>query len=171
MSLYLTALTHAMKRLARDPRTVFVGQSVAYPGQRAHGTFASVPQSRRIEMPIAEDLQVGFCCGLALAGWVPLSFVPRLDFLILAANAIVNHLDVLPGMGWRPHVIIRTAVGSSYPMDPGPQHTRDHADALRAMCRNVEVITIESSDGVLPAYERAMAEPGGYIIIERMALY
>ena len=50
---YAAAATKAMGNLAADPRTLFVGQSVAYPGQRLFGTFSAVPMERRVELPIA----------------------------------------------------------------------------------------------------------------------
>lgn len=171
MTQYLQALADAMAALSDDRRVVFVGQSVAYPGQRAHATFAGIPTKRRIEMPIAEDFQVGFCTGLALAGYVPVCFIPRIDFLIVAASAIVNHLDVLPGMGYQPHVIIRTAVGASAPLDPGPQHTRDHGPAFRRMCRTVKVVDVTEADDVAPLYKTALDRPGAYIMVERIAFY
>ena len=62
---------------------------------------------KRIEMPICEDFTVGFCTGLALEGYIPVCFIPRWDFLILAANQIINHLDKIPLLGgFKPKVII-----------------------------------------------------------------
>lgn len=168
---YFSELRRAMAVLAEDERVVFVGQSVAYGGQRAHETFADVPARRRIEMPIAEDFQVGFCAGLALAGWVPLCFVPRWDFLLIAANQIVNHLDVLPSMGWEPRVIIRTAVGASAPLDPGPQHTKDCTEAFRLMLRRVEVVSLDREEDVVQAYASALRRDGSTILVESMSRY
>src|SRR5688572_29899818 len=101
-----------MEWLGNQPRTLFVGQQVRFDGQRLHATLNGVPMERRIEMPVAENFQMGFCTGLALAGYMPISIYPRFDFLLLAADALVNHLDKLPLMGgFKPKVIIRTAVG------------------------------------------------------------
>ena len=63
---YFDEITKAMTALARHPKTIFVGQAVKYGGQRAHATFANVPMEKRIEMPVCEDFQMGFCTGLAL---------------------------------------------------------------------------------------------------------
>lgn len=168
---YLGELGRAMLMLAEGPRVLFVGQSVAYPGQRAHATFDGIAADRKVEMPIVEDFTVGYCAGMALSGALPVCFIPRMDFLILAMNAIVNHLDKLPVMGATPKVIIRTAVGASSPLDPGPQHTQNHIAALKMMLRSVEVIDLPEAADVMPGYQRALAMPGSCIVVEHMSEY
>lgn len=169
---YLDELTAAMTALAEHPKTLFVGQSVAYDGQRAHATFAGVPVEKRVEMPICEDFTVGYCTGLALEGFIPVCFIPRFDFLILAMNQIANHLDKLPLMcGLRPKVIIRTAVGAKKPLNPGPQHTQDYTMAFRNMLRTVQVHDVRTSGWVHYHYERALACEGSVIVVEHMEMY
>ena len=169
---YLQAITDAMTALAERPKTLFVGQSVKYDGQRGHATFAGVPMERRIEMPICEDFTVGFCTGLALEGYIPICFIPRWDFLILAANQIVNHLDKFPLLGdFRPKVIIRTAVGTNRPLDPGPQHTQDYTQAFASMLRTMDVYQVHSAFQVRETYKRAMETPESCIVVERMEHY
>lgn len=165
---YFEALTRAMALLALDPRALFVGQSVKFGGQRAHATFAGVPPERRIEMPICEDFTVGFCTGLALQGYVPLCFIPRWDFLLLAANQLVNHLDKLAPQA---KVIIRTAVGAREPLDPGPQHTQNHSLAFQLMLNNVRVVELFEADAVLPEYKAALERAGPTIMVEHMERY
>ena len=41
---------------------------------------------------------MGISTGLALNGFIPVSCYPRFDFLILALNQLVNHLDKLDKM-------------------------------------------------------------------------
>ena len=161
-----------MARLAADPRTLFVGQTVRYGGQAMWPTFAEVPMDRRIEMPVAEEFQMGFCIGLALQGYVPVSVYPRWDFLILAANQLVNHLDKLPLMGaCRPKVIIRTGVGPHSPLDAGPQHTQDHTEAFRLMLQTVRVREIKTADTAISYYEEALRGEGSYLVVERLENY
>lgn len=160
-----------MTRISEDARTVFVGQSVAFGGQRAHETFLYVPKDQRLEMPIAEDFQVGFCTGLSLAGRIPVCFVPRWDFLLIAANQIINHLDKLSWMGWAPKVIIRTAVGGTAPLDPGPQHTQDYSLPFRLMTTTINIVSLHSAEGVALEYRKAMESEQSTILVERMDLY
>src|SRR5512147_1942449 len=122
-SMYLSELRRAMTMLAQDPRVVFVGQGVRYNSHRMFDSLADVPMDSRIEMPVAEDFQMGFCTGLALAGHIPVAIYPRWDFLLLAANQLINHLDKAHLFGWSPKVIVRVAVGATSPLDPGPQHS------------------------------------------------
>ena len=162
-----------MAYLADDPRTLFVGQAVAFPGQAAFTTFAKVPMERRIEMPVVENFQMGFCTGLSLEGFIPLCFFPRFDFLIIAMDQLCNHLDKLPLMGWKPKVIIRTAIGSDYPLNPGPQHTQNHVAGLRHMLNpaRIAIIEIESTEDIMPAYKRALNLPQSCIVVEKMSEY
>lgn len=160
-----------MSELAKDQRTVFVGQAVKYPGQIAFKTFDGVPLERRIELPVCEDFQVGFSTGLALAGFIPVSFFPRWDFLLLGANQLVNHLDKMPHMGFGPKVIIRTAVGRDKPLDPGPQHKQNHSDAFKRMLNWVKVIELNRKEAVVPAYRAALKETGSFILVERQDQY
>lgn len=160
-----------MTELAQDSRTLFVGQAVKYPGQIAYSTFVGVPMEKRIEMPVCEDFQVGLCSGLAMAGYIPISFFPRWDFLIIAANQIINHLDKMPHMGWHPKVILRTAVGRSAPLDPGPQHTQNHSHAMRQLLTTIRVLELLKPEDVLPAYRMALADSGSFIVVERQDRY
>jgi pyruvate/2-oxoglutarate/acetoin dehydrogenase E1 component len=169
---YQNALTEAMACLASHPKTLFVGQAVKYDGQRAHATFKDVPMDRRIEMPVCEDFQAGFCTGLALEGYIPLCFFPRWDFAILALNQIVNHLDKIPLLGgFRPRVIIRTAVGASAPLNPGPQHTGDYTSQVRQMLKTIKVIDLVAARYIVPAYRESLEANEPTILVERMESY
>jgi pyruvate/2-oxoglutarate/acetoin dehydrogenase E1 component len=166
---YADEVTKAMEWLGNQPMTVFVGQQVRFDGQRLHATLKGVPMERRIEMPVAENFQMGFCTGLALEGYIPISVYPRFDFLLLAADALINHLDKLPLMGgFKPKVIIRTAVGSSKPLDPGHQHTQDHTEAFRKMLHTVEIFEITKP---MEDYQAAFHHPGSVLCVERMEFF
>lgn len=171
-STYSDELTRAMTMLAEHPKTLFIGQAVKYPGQAAFKTFDGVPMDRRIEMPVAEDFQVGLCTGYAMEGYIPISFFPRWDFLIIAANQIINHLDKMPVMTkFRPKVIIRTAVGRSTPLDPGPQHTQNHTHAIRQMLRTMHVYELFNANYIVDTYRSALDRPESCIVVEHMARY
>ena len=127
---YFDELKRSMEYLATDPRVVFMGQAVAVPGTAMSNTLKGVDPTRLIELPVAEEMQMGMTNGLAIAGLVPVSIYPRWNFLLLAVNQLVNHLDKFPLMsngGYRPKVIIRTSIGSERPLHP--QH--QHRDGLR----------------------------------------
>jgi pyruvate/2-oxoglutarate/acetoin dehydrogenase E1 component len=135
------------------------------------GTLKNVPRDRLLELPVAEEMQMGMSTGLALAGHVPVSIYPRWNFLLLAVNQVVNHLDKLPLMsnnGYRPKVIIRTGIGSQRPLHPQHQHIGDFTEAFRLMCRNIEVIRLEEPADIMPAYQKALEREDGMstIVVE-----
>lgn len=157
--------------LAEHPKTLFVGQAIRYSGQAAFKSFDGVPMERRIELPVAEEFQTGFCTGLSLEGYIPVSFYTRWDFLILGMGQLVNHLDKLPFMGWKPKVIIRTSVGRVKPLDPGPQHCQDHTVPVAQMLKTVAVVNLLTTEEIVPAYEQALRSERSTILVEYMGLY
>lgn len=161
---YADSLTAAMDMLALDPRVVFMGQAVAVPGTAMFGTLKNVAMDRRLELPVEEDMQMGMSTGLALTGAIPVSIFPRWNFLLLAVNQLVNHLDKMveiSGGGFRPKVIMRTSIGSERPLHPGHQHVGDYTEAFRLMCKTVEVIRLDEPGDILPAYEKALKREDG----------
>ena len=167
---YREEMGRAMRLLADDKRVIFVGQSVVFPGPVAIAeSLEGIPRSRRVELPVAEEMQLGISIGLALEGYIPVSIYPRMDFLILAANQLVNHLDKIEEMScgrFRPKVIIRTCVGAKSPLNPGPQHCQDHTNALRQLLTNVDVVRLESAEAIVPAYRQALGSERSTILIE-----
>lgn len=163
-----------MERLARDPRTVFLGQAVRCPGTAMFTTLEDVPMDQRIELPVAEEMQMGMATGLAMAGLIPVCIFPRLNFLLLAINQLVNHLDKMQAMSdYKTKVIIRTSVGSCRPLHPGPQHVGNFAAALRLLCSTIEVIDLEQTNKIYPYYEYALHREDGRstILIEHGDYY
>lgn len=167
---YGAEITRAMTWLGKQSDTVFLGQSVVYDGQRLYKTLVGVPNDKRIEMPVIEDFQVGYTTGLALAGFRPISIFPRWDFLLLAANQLVNHLDKLPS-GFSAPVIIRVAAGHDKPMDPGPQHRQNHTEAFRLMLRSVDVVECLDPHTVFDQYRLVYDRRRPTIMVEYMRIY
>jgi pyruvate/2-oxoglutarate/acetoin dehydrogenase E1 component len=171
---YREALTEAMRLCADQPNAVFLGQAVRFDGTGMFGTLKDVPMSMRIEMPVAEELQMGISTGLALAGALPISIFPRINFLFRAADQLVNHLDKLPAMsdgGWCPKVIIRTAVGTRTPLNPGYQHLGNYCREINAMLSYVHVAELTHTEQIIPAYEEALKYKWPTILVEHHGAY
>lgn len=163
-------LNLAMLRLAREPQAIFLGQSVAFPGW-GHSSLDGVPMSQRIELPVAEELQLGLSTGLALQGYLPISIYPRMDFLLRAMDQLVLHLDKISIMScgeFDPRVIIRTRVGPKEPLNAGPQHTNDFASAFRMMLKNVRVVTLDDRSSIMATYNEAALFHGSTLVVERL---
>jgi pyruvate/2-oxoglutarate/acetoin dehydrogenase E1 component len=164
---YFDELKRSMEWLGQQPRTIFLGQAVGFPGTAMFGTLQNVAAEQRIELPVAEELQMGMSIGLALEGFVPVSIFPRWNFLLLAINHLVNHLDKLPIISdYRPKVIIRTGVGSVRPLDPQWQHKGDFTEAFRLMLKTVKVVRLDEPEQIFPAYQRALESEGSTILCE-----
>lgn len=161
---YFDELKRSMEYLASDPRVVFMGQAVAVPGTAMSNTLKGVDPSRLIELPVAEEMQMGMTTGMALAGQVPVSIFPRWNFLLCGMSQLVNHLDKLQAMsdgGFKAKAIVRTGIGSERPLHPQHQHVGDFTEAVRAMCSTIEVIRLDEPDDIFPAYRRALQRDDG----------
>ena len=49
---YKGELIKSMNYLAKNPRTIFLGQSVIWPGNSMYGTMIDVPKKKKIELPV-----------------------------------------------------------------------------------------------------------------------
>ncbi len=172
---YLEALTLAMTELSENQNALFLGQAVLFDGTGMFKTLVGVPDSQKIEFPVAEEMQLSVSTGLALAGYLPLCLFPRINFMMRCTDALVNHLDKLPLAshgGYKPKVLIRTAVADpDGKLNPGPQHVGDYSHALEQMLTTVRVVRLDSTAKVLPAYREAAQRDGSTLLIEYHALY
>ena len=174
MSNYKDEVTKAMSMLAEQPNALFLGQTVVYPGSILSDTLEGVPMSKRLELPVAEEMQIGMSIGLALNGYLPISIYPRIDFLLLAINQLSNHLDILEELShgeFTAKVIIRTIIGSNKPFECGLQHSRDHTTVLNTLLRNVRVVKLDKAEEVRTVYENALRFDDSTLIIEEARLY
>ena len=107
-------LTRAMNFLGDQGNTIFMGQSVEVAGTAMRNTLLGIDKDKLLELPVEEDFQMGLSIGMALDGLVPISIYPRWNFMLLAVNQIVNHLDKLKNLTQLSNpgkVIIRTGIG------------------------------------------------------------
>ena len=164
MGKYQQELTRAMDYLAADSRTIFLGQAVGFPGTAMSGTLVNVSKDKLIEFPVAEELQLGASIGLALGGFIPITIYPRWNFLLLAANQLILHLDKLSAMsstGYQPKVIIRVGVGSERPLHPSFQHVGNFSQAFKLMLDNVEIIELNEPEDIFPAFNKGLTRTDG----------
>lgn len=131
--LYKEVVKDEMTQLASYDNTVFIGEGIINAG-RLYGTLDNVPTTKCIEMPVAENLIAGCGLGLAMTGFVPIIVFQRMDFMLNAADAIINHIALairLSGGNLKIPMIIRAVVGSmDKSFDVGPQHQHDFAQVF-----------------------------------------
>lgn len=165
---YFNELRAAMKMLG-ERGAIFLGQSVGAGGTSMVPSWDDVPMAQRIEFPVAEDLQIGTAIGLALAGELPICCFPRWNFMLRCADGLVNHLDRLPlysDGGYRPKVLIRVAVPSTQPFNPGQQHDDDFTAAFRAMLRTVDIVELRDEYLIVKEYRLAAERETSTILVE-----
>jgi pyruvate/2-oxoglutarate/acetoin dehydrogenase E1 component len=164
MGRYMDEITRSMDYLASQDNTVFLGQAVAVAGTAMRNTLLNVKEKKLIELPVEEEFQLGLSIGLSLNRRIPICIFPRWNFLLLATNQIVNHLDKLkeltqtqdPGK-----VIIRTGIGSENPLHPGPQHTGDFTEAFKLMCPHINVVRLDTTEMIFDEYKKAYERDDG----------
>jgi pyruvate/2-oxoglutarate/acetoin dehydrogenase E1 component len=164
MAKYFDEILRAMDYLGSQKNTVFMGQSVEVAGTAMRNTLVNINSAKLIELPVEEDFQLGLSIGMALNGIVPVSIFPRWNFLLLATNQIVNHLDKLKDLTQSENpgkVIIRTGIGSVNPLHPGPQHTGDFTQAFKLMCPQLNVVRLDSSQTIFSEYQKAYERTDG----------
>ena len=153
-----------MTYLGHHPDTIFIGQSVEYAGTSMTNTLIDIDSHKKLELPVCEDLQMGITNGLALSGKIPVSIYPRWNFLLLATNQLVNHLDKIKIMsdgGYLPKVIIRTSIGSQRPLHPQHQHIADFTPGFKAMCDHVDFIRLDEPYQIFEAFKYAYERTDG----------
>ncbi len=168
---YKDCLTREMKVLAENPLVFFLGQQVA--DQDFYGTLKDIPLDRRIEMPVAEEMQMGISIGMALEGLCPVTIYQRMDFLPRAMDQMVNHLNLIERLSrgiFSPKVIIRTTIGATQPLNPGLQHSKDLIQGMRAMV-DFPVLDLKTKEDIGEGYKRARETAQSIMLVERQDLY
>ncbi len=147
-----------MKFLGSKKNTIFIGQAVEFPGTAMFNTLSDVPNKKLLELPVAEEMQMGITLGLAMNKNVTVSIFPRWNFVLYGINQLINHIDKfkeMSGTSIKPKIIIRTGIGSKRPLHPQFQHIGDFSNAIQKMGRNIEVIKLKKPNDIFPAYKKA----------------
>ncbi len=125
---FTEALQEATEQvMAQDPRVYVIGLGVSYP-KGADGTTtglkAKYPE-RVFDTPVSEAAVTGMAVGSAIAGLHPLVHHGRVEFALLASDAIFTQAakwNYMFGGGNPVPVTMRIAVGRQW--GNGPQHTQ-----------------------------------------------
>ena len=91
---YVQAIHEAHRQaMASDRRVFLIGQglwSPWYAGGSLEGLEEEFGRDRVLDSPVSENAVTGLGVGAALAGMRPIVFHPRMDFMLLAADPIIN---------------------------------------------------------------------------------
>ena len=161
---YFDELEKSMKYLGLKKNIIFIGQAVEDPGTAMSNTLKNVSKDKLLELPVAEEMQMGMTLGLAMDGNIPVSIFPRWNFLLYAVNQLINHVDkfkVMAGSKIKPKIIIRTSIGSQRPLHPQFQHIGDYSEAFKKMTTTIEIIKLKEPKDIFPAYRKAFLRKDG----------
>ncbi len=161
---YFEELKKSMEFMAKYEKSIFIGQAVVDPGTAMSNTLKNIKKSKRIELPVAEEMQMGMTIGLLMSGNVPVSIYPRWNFLLLAINQLVNHLDklnIMTNHGYKSKAIIRTSIGSVRPLHPQFQHVGDFTNPIKKMCKNMNVVKLIEPNQIFKEYKKAFLRKDG----------
>ena len=162
---YKQAVTQAMTEMGEDGN-IFIGYSII-PGD-AMGTLSAVPQGQKFETPVAENLMVGLAIGASFEGIKPVVYFERHDFMLVAADAIGNHMDKIERIShgeYKVPVILKTVVDDGGMFYSGPTHQQDLTSTFREMV-DFPILDPQSPSEVLAAYRFAQKSAGPVMIVE-----
>ena len=163
---YKEAINQCMTDLGKEG-AIFIGYNVARGD--AMGTLKNVPMDQKLETPVAENLMSGLAIGMSFEGFLPVIYFERHDFMLVAADAIGNHIDKIERIShgeFKVPLIIRAVTADGGPFYSGPTHQQDFTEVFRKL---VSFPVFDPKDGieVLKAYETFKYLDGPIMIIER----
>ena len=123
--------------LANDPRVFVLGQglwSPWYAGTSLQDLDREFGRDRIIDSPVAENATTGAGVGAALAGMRPIVFHPRMDFMLLALDPMINQ-----AANWSYMFAGRVSVPVVFRavINRGGEQGAQHSQALQAMFMHV----------------------------------
>jgi pyruvate dehydrogenase E1 component beta subunit len=144
---YAQALREAHAQLlATDGRVFVIGQglwSPWYAGGSLDALDKEFGKERLIDSPVSENAVTGLAVGAALAGMRPIVFHPRMDFMLLAVDPIVNQAanwSYMFGGKQSVPLVVRAVINR------GGEQGAQHSQALHAMFMHVPGLKV-----VMPA--------------------
>ena len=161
---YFDELKKSMDFLGADNKTFFIGQAVEYAGTAMTNTLKDISLKQKIELPVAEEMQMGMTLGMAMDGLNVVSIFPRWNFLLYSINQLINHIDkykIMNGDNFSGKIIIRTSIGSERPLHPQYQHVGDYTDPIKKMSTNIDIIKLNEADDVFLSYKKAYTRKDG----------
>lgn len=167
---YKEAMSQVMTELG-EAGAIFIGYNVARGD--AMGTLKGVPADQKLETPVAENLMSGLAIGMSFEGFLPVLYFERHDFMLVAADAIGNHIDKIERIShgeYKVPVIIRAVEAFGGPFYSGPTHHQDFTGVMKELV-SFPVLDPVTGVDVLKAFRGAKESGRPAMIIERKSRY
>ncbi|MHA1938948.1 MAG: thiamine pyrophosphate-dependent enzyme [Candidatus Thorarchaeota archaeon] len=150
---------------------IFIGYNVKY--GNAIGTLKDVPDEQKLETPVAENLMAGLAIGMSFEGFLPVVYYERHDFMLVAADAIINHIDKIERIShgeFKCPVIIRAVTADAGPFYSGITHSQDFTKVFKEAV-SFPVHDPVTGDDVIRAFRGAVESGRPAMIVERKSRY
>jgi pyruvate/2-oxoglutarate/acetoin dehydrogenase E1 component len=165
---YAQAIEDALAQaMAADERVVIFGEDV--PALRMN-LYARFGERRVRQTPISESAFLGAAVGAAMAGLRPVAELIMIDFVAVAADALINHaakIEAFSGGRWQVPMVVRAGCGGGY--GDGGQHEQvlwgwlAHIPGIKVVAPS----TPADAGGLLTA---AIADDGPVVFLEHQLL-
>ena len=116
---------------------------------------------------------MGLAIGMSFEGFKPVVYFERHDFMLVAADAIGNHLDKINRISlgeFKPSVILKTIVDDGGLFYSGPTHSQDFTEIFKSLV-SFPVLVPKTADEALAMYRFAMQNVGSTMIVEKKSLH
>jgi pyruvate dehydrogenase E1 component alpha subunit len=167
---YKDAMIKSMTDLG-DAGAIFIGYNTLR--GNAMGTLKNVKDDQKLETPVAENLMCGLAIGMSFEGFTPVLYFERHDFMLVAMDAIGNHIDKIERIShgeYKVPIIIRAVEAFGGPFYSGPTHHQDFTSVLKTLVTFPVLDPITGID-VLKALKGAYESKRPAIIVERKSRY
>lgn len=164
------AVTQGMTELG-DEGAIFIGYSII-PGD-AMGTLKNVPQDQKIETPVAENLMVGLAIGMSFEGFKPVVYFERHDFMLVAADAIGNHVDKIERIShgeFKCPVVLKTVIDDGGLFYSGPTHSQNFTKVFAELV-DFPVLEPHTPEEALNMYRYAKDSDSPVMIVEHKSYH
>ena len=167
---YKDAMNLVMTELG-EAGAIFIGYNVARGD--AMGTLKGVSVDQKLETPVAENLMSGLAIGMSFEGFLPVLYFERHDFMLVAADAIGNHIDKIERIShgeYKVPVIIRAVEAFGGPFYSGPTQHQDFTGVMKELV-NFPVFDPVTGVDILKSFRGAKESGRPAMIIERKSRY
>lgn len=163
-----------LQEMARDERTLVLGQDVARNGgvfRVTEGLLERFGSERVVDTPLAEGVMVGASVGLALAGLIP---IPEIQFLGFSYQAFHQIAGQLARIRYRSNGRFGCPVTIRAPFGGGVRTPELHSDALEAFFAHIpglKVVLPASAADAKGLLATAIRDPDPVIFLEPLKGY
>lgn len=163
------------EEMARDDRVFCIGEDIAVPGGWGGAFTVTLGlekkfPDRMINTPIAELGFFGVACGAAMAGMRPIADVQYGDFLLLAADQIINNIAKMRYMSGGQvsmPLVMRAPVGAT---GRGSQHAQNLERYFTGV-PGLKVVAVSNAYDAKGILKAAVRDDNPVMIFEHKLLY